>query len=71
MPMTRLDRWTLGTALGAAISLAMCSQNALLLIVDRATGEKHRVSRLPGLLGLAQESPLAAVVNLRARPGWY
>ena len=62
--MNTLARWSLALALGAAVSAAMCSQNALLLVVDPATGAKHCVSRLPGLLGLAQDSFAASAVNL-------
>jgi hypothetical protein len=62
--MSRLLRYSLVAALAAAVSLAMCSQNALMLVLDPVTGDKHCISRLPSLLGLAQHGVAATIVNV-------
>ena len=61
--MRPLPRWALAAMTTALASMAMCSQNPLMLIVDSDTGRSHCISRLPGLLGLAQDSPMATAVN--------
>lgn len=68
--MTKSTVLLLGSVALWALSFYVLSNSGLALVLDVATGEKYCISRLPGFLGVAEDSWVLMPVEIATMAGF-